>query len=48
LATLCAIVAGACAGVVVAALLKIGVKRSCLDVLVTEVEAACAAPMAAS
>jgi hypothetical protein len=48
LTTLSAIVAGACAGVVAAALLKIGAKRSCLDVLVTQVEAACAAPTAAS
>jgi ABC-type antimicrobial peptide transport system permease subunit len=47
LATLGAIVAGACAGFVAAALLKIGANRSCLDVRVTEVQAACAAPMAA-
>lgn len=47
LATLCATSAGACAGVVAAALLKTGANRSSLDVRVVEVQAACAAPMAA-
>jgi ABC-type antimicrobial peptide transport system permease subunit len=47
LATLGAIVAGGCASLVAAALLKIGANRSRLDVRVMEVQAACAAPMAA-
>lgn len=43
----CAVLSGACAGLLAAALLRVGANTTCRDVRLTEVAAACVMPTAA-